>query len=229
MKRTLALLLLLLSLYYITIIATFSVQQQHFEISIEKRAKDCTFSNSTVKTLLFCLKYCFKLAECFGVNYHSETGLCELLSKKLSKNLLEDDKNYNVYHRKVECNDTPCSHGECASRGMLITDYRAYTCEPCPCGWCGWNCDIINYGVQKDSCIPGETVGSKIVKSTKECMEFCDETPGCKSADYLDPIRECWLNSVDENEAKVHPKCNQYFKPNEIWYLSFNCTCPETV
>ncbi|XP_023227153.1 neurogenic locus notch homolog protein 1-like [Centruroides sculpturatus] len=211
--------LLLIISFFAPTKSVFSVKQQYFTlVASGKRAKNCVISNATFGTRLFCLKHCLVNSQCFGVNYHSESGLCEFLSEKLDLNFLEDDLDFGLFHKKIDCVNSPCKHGQCINTDLTTTEYRAYSCD-CPCGWCGWNCERINYGIKKNKCIELNNAGFKKVKSDKECMLFCAQTPDCRSADFILDKNECWLNAVDDKIESLNDNCTG------AWFLAFDCDC----
>ncbi|RWS19331.1 hypothetical protein B4U80_14457, partial [Leptotrombidium deliense] len=64
-----------------------------------------------------------------------------------------------------------------------------------------------NYRRVPNACMAQFYFGHKAVTSVNECINFCLETPGCKSVDY-GHIETCLLNYVNRTDRPLHLGCD---------------------
>ncbi|XP_067122602.1 uncharacterized protein [Centruroides vittatus] len=214
-----------LSVLFAPSLSVFMLEDQFTFITSGKKAKNCTLSTFVAKTRLFCMKYCLTNKDCHGMNFQRNTGKCELLSKDLDLDLLDDQEDFDLYHRKIGCKDLPCKHGTCVNGHVTLNNFRAYACK-CRCGWCGRECDILNFNVVENVCIENYNAGYKKVNHVRECMIFCTDVSNCLSADYFVESNECWLNSVNDELIPYTENCNEIYNMN-VMYLTPNCSCSD--
>ncbi|XP_071044443.1 uncharacterized protein, partial [Parasteatoda tepidariorum] len=160
--------------------------------------------------------------ECSAYNYLETNESCQLIATaNLSDS--EPDPNSKVVLKKLTCNINPCLQGgTCHEVPTSVYDVRGYKCS-CPCGRCGHNCNRLHFGQVEDACIYLFNAGYKKVESQEECMSFCWDTQGCRSADYISSEGACWLNSVTGDEEPLTMDCDKWYPG--VAYLFFNCTC----
>ncbi|RWS02366.1 hypothetical protein B4U79_18491 [Dinothrombium tinctorium] len=127
------------------------------------------------------------------------------------------------------CSSSPClNNGECANvynNGKI----SGYYCS-CPCGFCGTNCEQINYDLTRNACIWGNHVSNlpdeyfRPFVTLKQCLTFCAKNhPICKGVDYSEK-GSCYLNRKSSKEVRVSPRCNRYLR--QTWNLyELNCNC----
>ncbi|GIY76899.1 uncharacterized protein CEXT_419381 [Caerostris extrusa] len=77
----------------------------------------------------------------------------------------------------------------------------------------------------ENACIYLFNAGYQKVESQQECMSFCWDTQGCRSADYINSQGACWLNSVTGDEEPLTMDCDKWYPG--VAYLFFNCTCDD--
>ncbi|RWS26140.1 hypothetical protein B4U80_13778, partial [Leptotrombidium deliense] len=127
------------------------------------------------------------------------------------------------------CKSSPCvNNGECAD---IFHDGKntGYFCN-CPCGYCGENCERLNYDFIKNSCIWGNHISNvpdeyyREAVTLKQCLSFCAQTyPICKGIDFSDK-GSCYLNKKSSRQVKPSPRCNNYAR--ETWNLyELSCLC----
>ncbi|KAF8784502.1 hypothetical protein HNY73_010170 [Argiope bruennichi] len=212
--------LILVRLFHVVPI---TVKQDAFTLpTVGFRLTGAELRTKYTQSTFFCANECVRLNECLAYNYKHENGTCQLMATS-DLSTAEPDDDFQIIRKKITCIDQPCLHGgTCQDEPTSVYDIRGYRCT-CPCGRCGPNCEKLHFGQVENACIYLFNAGYQKVASQQECMSFCWDTQGCRSADYINSQGACWLNSVTGDEEPLTMDCDKWYPG--VAYLFFNCTC----
>ncbi len=84
----------------------------------------------------------------------------------------------------------------------------------------------MNFIQVPNACMGKYFFGHLTAINLESCLEFCSETPGCKSVDF-GHTESCLINHVDRNDTQLTLGCDR--RNNEVWdYYEMVCDseCP---
>ncbi|XP_064487736.1 uncharacterized protein LOC135399929 [Ornithodoros turicata] len=179
---------------------------------------------SKVRSRLLCTVACLREPQCVALNIRRDRGVCELLSAigQLKQLLDEIGSEFLVDTRRIQtCADAPCKNGgSCTDVPISVKGrFQAYTCA-CPCGFCGSNCERLNFWRQDHSGIRGHNIphDALYVDTLEACFKICMRVPGCKSVDFTNNDNSCNLNNVTHETAHLK-------RIEDVTYVAPLCRC----
>ncbi|XP_076308786.1 uncharacterized protein LOC143224258 [Tachypleus tridentatus] len=198
---------LMISLYITSDVILVSCQQLDSEFYFKEKnnMKQTTQTLHTTQApqTWNCGIYCNRKNDCKGFNYNPDTQECQLLVWPDNQTVVAEG--YSVWFKRITCADQPCENGgTCRDRPENVPLYK---CD-CSQGWCGRRCQELHYNVTHKACIVGGDITFKTMSSAEECLRWCLQTAGCKSAGF-GTLEDCHLEKNDHTTTSLS-NCNTY-------------------